>query len=108
LATKGAAKAHRQSLKRRLHNRTIKSATKTAIKNATDAIAAGDPETAREAVRDAIKALDSAGSKGILHANNVARRKSRLVLKYNAAVASIQSSSSGDAKKSSAKSKKSK
>ena len=108
MATKGAAKAHRQSLKRRLHNRMIKSATKTAIKNATDAIAAGDPETAREAVRDAIRALDSAGSKGILHPNNVGRRKSRLVLKYNAAVASIQSSSGDDdSRKSSARSKKS-
>jgi small subunit ribosomal protein S20 len=88
----------------------VKSATKTAAKRATDAIAAGDPETAREAVRSAIKALDSAGSKGVFHPNNVARRKSRLVLKYNAAVASIQSGA-GDAdskaKNASAKSKKS-
>jgi len=86
----------------------VRSATKTAVKHATDAIAAGDPEIAREEVRKAIKALDSAGSKGIFHANNVARRKSRLVLKYNAAVASIQSSAGDtDSKKSSAKSKES-
>ena len=108
MATKGAAKAHRQSLKRRLANRMVRSATKTAVKRATDAIAAGDPEVAREAVRKAIKALDSAGSKKIFHANNVARRKSRLVLKYNAAVAAIQASAGDpDSKKSSAKSKKS-
>lgn len=86
----------------------VRSATKTAVKRATDAIAAGDPEVAREAVRKAIKALDSAGSKKIFHANNVARRKSRLVLKYNAAVAAIQASAGDpDSKKSSAKSKKS-
>ena len=86
----------------------IKSATKTAMKRATDAIAAGDPETAREAVRDAIKALDSAGSKGIFHPNNVSRRKSRLVLKYNAAVASIQSSSGDDDSKKSSKTSRAK
>ncbi len=86
----------------------VRSATKTAVKRATDAIAAGDPEIAREAVRTAIKALDSARSKGVFHPNNVARRKSRLVLKYNAGVASIQSSvGAADGKKSSARSKKS-
>ena len=108
MATKGAAKAHRQSLKRRLANRMVRSATKTSVKRATDAIAAGDPEAAREEVRKALKALDSAGSKGSFQAQNVARRKSRLVLKYNAAVASIQSSAGDtDGKQSSAKSKKS-
>jgi hypothetical protein len=38
-----------------------------------------------------MRALDSAVTKGVLHPNNAARRKSRLILKYNAAVASLQS-----------------
>lgn len=90
MATKSAAKAHRQSLKRRLRNRAVKSATKTAARHANEAIAGGDPEAAREAVRKAIRELDSAVTKGVLHPNNAARRKSRLILKYNAAIASIQ------------------
>lgn len=93
MATKSAAKAHRQSLKRRLRNRAVKSATKTASKHANEAIAAGDPEAARDAVRKAIRELDAAVSKGVLHPNNAARRKSRLILKYNAAVASLQTPS---------------
>ncbi|MFQ6020306.1 MAG: 30S ribosomal protein S20 [Dehalococcoidia bacterium] len=91
MATRSAAKAHRQSLKRRLRNRAVQSVTKTAIKNADAAIAAGDPESARQAVRHAISALDRAAKKGVFHPNSVARRKSRLILKFNAAVAAFQS-----------------
>lgn len=90
MATRSAAKAHRQSLKRRLRNRRARSATKTFVKKAEVAIAAGDPEAARAAVRAALGNLDRAVTKGVLHANAAARRKSRLVLKYNAAVAAMQ------------------
>ena len=90
LATRSAAKAHRQSLKKRIRNRAVRSSTKTAIKRATETIAGGDPEAARAVVRDALSALDRAASKGIIHPNNAARRKSRLLLKYNAAVAALQ------------------
>ncbi len=90
MATRSAAKAHRQSLKRRLRNRAVRGATKTAIKNATAGIASGDLEAARETVRAAIIALDRAAQKGVLHPNNAGRRKSRLLLKYNAAVAAVQ------------------
>jgi len=90
LATRSAAKAHRQSLKRRLRNRIVRSATKTIVKNAEAAIAAGDPEAARLAVRAALSKLDRAAKKGVVHANAAARRKSRLVLRYNAAVAALQ------------------
>jgi small subunit ribosomal protein S20 len=65
----------------------VKSATKTAIKKANDAILSGDLEAAREAVRSAVVALDKAAQKGVLHHNNSARHKSRLLIKYNAAVA---------------------
>jgi small subunit ribosomal protein S20 len=90
LATRSAQKAHRQSLKRRLRNRAVKSSTKTAIKNAGTVIASGDMEAARTAVRTAISELDRAATKGVIHPNNAARRKSRLLLRYNAAVAAIQ------------------
>jgi ribosomal protein S20 len=61
-----------------------------AIKRATDTIAGGDIDAAREAVRAAISTLDRAAQKGVLHPNNAARRKSRLLLRYNASVAALQ------------------
>src|SRR2546426_5102489 len=70
LATRSAAKAHRQSVKRRLRNRAVKTATKTAIKRANESIAGADLDAAREAVRAAISSLDRAASKGVLHPNN--------------------------------------
>ena len=90
MATRSAAKAHRQSVKRRIRNRAIKSATKTAVKNAGLAIAGGEVESARLSVRSAITALDRAAAKGVIHPNNGARRKSRLLLKYKAAIAARQ------------------
>jgi small subunit ribosomal protein S20 len=90
LATRSAEKAHRQSLKRHLRNRAVKSATKTALKKANAAILSHDINAARDAVRAAIVALDKAAQKGVLHANNAARHKSRLLIKYNAAVAVLQ------------------
>jgi small subunit ribosomal protein S20 len=74
-------------VQRRLRNRAVKSATKTAVKKANDAIMSGDLDAAREAVRVAIVSLDKAAQKGILHGNNAARHKSRLLIKYNATVA---------------------
>jgi small subunit ribosomal protein S20 len=90
VATRSAEKAHRQSLKRHLRNRAIKSATKTAVKQANAAILSRDINAARTAVRTAIIALDKAAQKGVLHANNAARHKSRLLIKYNATVAVLQ------------------
>ena len=90
MATRSAAKAHRQSIKRRLRNRAVKSATKSAIKRANDSIAGGDFDAAREAVRIAISTLDRAARKGVLHPNNAGRHKSRLLLRYNASVAALQ------------------
>ena len=90
MATRSAAKAHRQSLKRRLRNRAVKSSTKTAVRRANESILGGDMEAAREATRAAIQALDRAAQKGVLHANSAGRRKSRLLLRFNAAVAAIQ------------------
>ena len=67
----------------------VRSATKTVAKKADAALASGDVEAAREPVLHALSNLDRAAKKGVIHANAAARRKSRLTLKYNAAVAAI-------------------
>lgn len=67
-----------------LQNKMINSALKTEIKKANAAIDAGAAEKA-EAVRVAVKKIDQAVNKGILHKNTAARKKSALVKKLNAA-----------------------
>jgi small subunit ribosomal protein S20 len=64
-------------------NKADKSAMKTAIKKFEAAIAAGDKAAATEAYKVAIKEVDQAGLKGLLHKNNVARKKSSMTLKLN-------------------------
>jgi small subunit ribosomal protein S20 len=79
---RAAAKRMRQEQKRRLHNRSIKSLVKTQITKARQAIAAD--ADAEVAVRDAVSELDRAAKKGVIHRNNAARRKSRLMKQLNA------------------------
>jgi small subunit ribosomal protein S20 len=81
-----AEKRMRQEQKRRLHNRSIKSVVKTEITKARQSIAANsvNAEAAAEAVRDAVSELDRAAKKGVIHRNNAARRKSRLMKQLNA------------------------
>lgn len=74
----------RQNQKRRVHNRAIRSRLRTVVNKANDLIEEGNPEAAQEAVRQAVSELDRAVKKGILHRNNAARRKSRLVKRLNA------------------------
>ncbi len=90
MAPRSAAKAHRQSLKQRLRHRAVRSAAKTVVTQAHAAIAVGDLDLAQQRVRQAISLLDRAAKKGSLHANNVARRKSRLTQRLNAALAAAQ------------------
>ncbi len=78
-----AEKRMRQERKRRLHNRMVKSIVKTQITKARQAIDAGE-ENAEEAVRAAVSELDRAAKKGVIHRNNAARRKSRLMKQLNA------------------------
>jgi small subunit ribosomal protein S20 len=77
-----ARKRMRQEQKRRLHNRSIKSLVKTQITKARQAIAVD--ADAEAAVRVAISELDRAAKKGVIHRNNAARRKSRLMKQLNA------------------------
>jgi len=81
---KSAAKRMRQNEKRRLRNRWFRGRARTFSKKAIKAMESGDLETARSYVQMAIKALDKAAEKGILHKNNVARRKSRLMKRLHA------------------------
>jgi len=77
-----AKKRMRQEQKRRLHNRSIKSLVKTQITKARQAIAVD--ADAEAAVRAAVSELDRAAKKGVIHRNNAARRKSRLMKQLNA------------------------
>jgi small subunit ribosomal protein S20 len=77
-----AQKRMRQEQKRRLHNRSVKSLVKTQITKARQAVAVD--ENAEEAVRIAVSELDRAAKKGVIHRNNAARRKSRLMKQLNA------------------------
>ena len=85
-----AIKRHRQSLRRRERNKTRITAARSSVREARELIAAGSQEEAQEAVRSASSVLDRAARRGVLHPNNAARRKSRLLLKYNAAIAAVQ------------------
>ena len=74
--------------KRQLRNKSIRSLCKTSITKAEKLIFSGELESAQEAVVAAIGSLDRAAEKGVIHSNNAARRKSRLMKKLNEAQAS--------------------
>ena len=76
-----AKKAGRQAVKRTQRNRSARTETRTMVGRANRSLASGDTETARPAVTSAVRVLDRAVRKGILHKNNVARRKSRMMAK---------------------------
>lgn len=69
--------------RQRERNKPYRSAARTYVKKAEQAIRAGDAEAASTAVGDAISMLDRVAGKGIIHKNNAARRKARLMAKYN-------------------------
>ncbi|HEX6478027.1 MAG TPA: 30S ribosomal protein S20 [Ktedonobacteraceae bacterium] len=77
-----AEKRMRQEQKRRLHNRSIKSLVKTQVTKARQAIN-GEDANSEAAVRAAVSELDRAAKKGVIHRNNAARRKSRLMKQLN-------------------------
>jgi small subunit ribosomal protein S20 len=76
-----AKKTGRQQVKRARRNRSTKTETRTIIGRANRSLEGGDAEAAQPAVALAISTLDRAVSKGILHKNNAARRKSRMAAK---------------------------
>ncbi len=81
-----AEKRMRQERKRRAHNRSVKTIVKTQVTKARTAIVSQtiNAEDAEAAVRAAVSELDRAAKKGVIHKNNAARRKSRLMKQLNA------------------------
>ena len=80
---KNAMKKIKQIAKVTKANEQLKATVKNAIKNTDKAVAAGNKELAEKQLKLAIKSLDNAKSKGLVHRNKVDREKSRLTLKVN-------------------------
>ncbi len=74
---KSQIKRNKQNETRRLRNKAVKSEIKTRVKSAVTLAAAGTPDA--DATKMAIKRLDKAVTKGVIHKNQAARRKSRLL-----------------------------
>ncbi|GAB7386595.1 30S ribosomal protein S20 [Bacillaceae bacterium] len=85
---KSAIKRAKQAEKRRMHRASQKSALRTAIKNFEKALESGNLEEARQLLQVAQKKLDKAVTKGLIHKNAAARKKSRLAKKFNQVSAS--------------------
>ncbi|MFT0847025.1 30S ribosomal protein S20 [Actinomycetaceae bacterium L2_0104] len=69
--------------KARLRNKAIKSELKTFVRKTREAVAAGDAEGAQKALEAANRKLDKAVSKGVIHKNQAANRKSKLAAAVN-------------------------
>ncbi|KAA0876327.1 30S ribosomal protein S20 [Nitrincola tapanii] len=80
----GSRKRARQAEKRRQHNASLRSMARTYLKKVIKAIEGGDKAAAEEAFKTAQPILDSSVTKGIFHANKIARNKSRLSAKIKA------------------------
>lgn len=83
--TKSAQKQVRVSERKRLRNQPIRSQCKTSVTKAEKLIFSGKLDEAAAAVVEAVSTLDKAAEKGVIHTNNAARRKSRLLKKLNSA-----------------------
>ena len=81
---KSAIKRNRQNEKRRVRNAAVRSTVRTSVKGARAAIEGGQADQAREALLRTIQVLDKAATKGIIHKNTAARKKSRLTRQLNA------------------------
>jgi small subunit ribosomal protein S20 len=81
---KSQIKRNRQNIRRRERNRAVRSEIKTRTKRAVQAAEAG-ADDAEERLRLAIKRIDKAAAKGVIHRNAAARRKSRLVARVRRA-----------------------
>jgi len=77
-------KRDRSNARKAVYRGIVRTSTRTYIKKARNLIEAGQTAEAVEAVRAAVRALDKAAEKGVIHKNNAARRKSRLMAALNA------------------------
>ncbi|MFY1636982.1 30S ribosomal protein S20 [Solwaraspora sp. WMMB335] len=82
---KSQIKRNRQNEKRRLRNKSVKSELKTAVRKFNEATANGDAEQATALLRAASRKLDKAVSKGVIHKNQAANRKSAIAKRLQSA-----------------------
>ena len=80
---KSQIKRNKQNEKARLRNKSVKSSLKTVIRKLNEASAAGNGETATALLRAASRQLDKAVSKGVIHKNQAANRKSAIAKKLS-------------------------
>jgi small subunit ribosomal protein S20 len=81
---KSQIKRNRQNEKRRLRNKSVKSSLKTAIRKFHEGAATGDVEATADLLRAASRKLDKAVSKGVIHKNQAANRKSAIAKRLSA------------------------
>jgi small subunit ribosomal protein S20 len=79
---KSQIKRNRQNERRRLRNKAVRSEVRTRVKAAVASAESGS-EDAADALRLAVKRLDKAAAKGVIHKNQAANRKSRLMARLN-------------------------
>jgi small subunit ribosomal protein S20 len=85
--TKSALKANRQNVKRRQHNRELRSKLRTALKSIRASLDSKDVEGARKALNGTVSIVDKMATKGIIHRNTAGRYKSRLAARLAKATA---------------------
>ncbi|QBX56571.1 30S ribosomal protein S20 [Nocardioides seonyuensis] len=78
---KSQIKRNKQNERRRQRNQSVRSSVKTAIRKFRELADSGDKDAAGTAARDALRALDKAASKGVIHKNQAANRKSSIAKK---------------------------
>ena len=76
---KSQIKRNRQNEQKRLANKAVRSEVRTRVKSALSAVESGDDARTEEALREAVRKIDRAAAKGIIHKNQAANRKSRLM-----------------------------
>ena len=84
---KSQIKRNRQNEKARLRNKSVKSSLKTVIRKLNEASVSGNTETATTLLREASRQLDKAVSKGVIHKNQAANRKSAIAKRLSAPAA---------------------
>ncbi len=90
---KSSIKDIKRNARNRLRNQSVKSRMRTYVKNAFQAIEAKDPEEIRKALPEALSEIDKAASKGVIHRNSAARKKSSLERRAHAVIGSSASGS---------------
>ena len=85
--TKSALKANRQNIKRREHNRTMRSKLRTALKSIRASLDAKDLTEAKAALNQTVSLVDKMATKGMIHSNTAGRYKSRLAARLQKASA---------------------